>query len=332
MRAAIVGAGLMGRWHAHAVTHSGHRVSAIVDSDAVRARGLASEYAGSVTYSALCDVGADVDVVHVCTPSATHVAIVSEALTRGYHVLAEKPLADTLAETRALLALAESRDRLLVPVLQYAFQRGALQASSLLPSMGSLLHFDAVMCSAGADGQSAAVRDRAARHMLPHALSLMTRLVSPDLASARWTLQHSRPGELRVGGVLGNASISALVSTGGRPTDNTLRLICEGGTIYLDLFHGFAMRTRGRVTRAYKLLHPFLVGGSILSAATGNLTRRVLDREPAYPGLRELVRRFYHAASTGGAAPISSADTLAVATVIDWVAAEMANAAWVLRA
>ena len=53
---------------------------------------------------------AGLDAVIVATPPDSHVAIAGEAMTRGKHVLAEKPLAPSLGECRSLVQLA-SRNR-----------------------------------------------------------------------------------------------------------------------------------------------------------------------------------------------------------------------------
>ena len=325
LRAAIVGAGLMGKWHAHAVARCGHLVVAIIDSSVERATTVAQRHAGARAYASLRDVHDAIDVVHVCAPPASHVALVTEALARGAHVIAEKPLAPSAADTSELLTLAESAGRLLVPVHQFLFQRGVLEAAAWLPSIGHLLHFDAVACTAGAAGRSAEDRDRVALEVLPHALSLMIRLVSPDVAGAQWHVRRARAGELRIDGVLAHTAVSALVSTGGRPTTNVLRLIGENGTVHVDLFHGFAVRARGSPTRRGKVAQPFLTGASLIAGAASNLARRAAAREPAYPGLRELVRRFYDAVEQGTPAPISPAETLAVATALDRIAGAIAT-------
>ena len=39
----------------------------------------------------------DIDVVHVCTPNATHAAIARAAIEAGRHVICEKPLATSSA-------------------------------------------------------------------------------------------------------------------------------------------------------------------------------------------------------------------------------------------
>jgi predicted dehydrogenase len=49
----------------------------------------------------------DVDLVDVCTPGSSHAEISIAALEAGKHVLCEKPLANSVAEARAMAAAAE---------------------------------------------------------------------------------------------------------------------------------------------------------------------------------------------------------------------------------
>jgi len=56
----------------------------------------------------------DVDAVVIATPVHTHFALASATLRAGKHVLVEKPLAQTSAQCRELIALSEERGRVLM--------------------------------------------------------------------------------------------------------------------------------------------------------------------------------------------------------------------------
>ena len=125
IRVAIVGAGLMGRWHAHAAHKLGAKITAIVDSNPDATAPLAQKYPEAATFadiSRLLD-NEKIDAVHICTPPESHNAIVSEVLGRAVHVLVEKPVTPSAGQTRQLLQLAAEQGVLLCPVHQFAFQR-----------------------------------------------------------------------------------------------------------------------------------------------------------------------------------------------------------------
>src|SRR3989442_5238724 len=65
--------------------------------------------------------GGPIDFVDVCTPTSSHVALSLWALSQGYHVLCEKPVAVTRAEAAALAAAAKTARRVLMPCHQYRF-------------------------------------------------------------------------------------------------------------------------------------------------------------------------------------------------------------------
>jgi predicted dehydrogenase len=325
IRAAIVGAGLMGYWHADAVRRIGGTVQYVVDRDAQRAARLAARHRGAGTVTQLSEVATPgcVDVVHVCTPLETHFPLVKLALEAGLHVLAEKPLAETLEATSELLSVAKANRRLLCPVHQFVFQAGVQRGLSSVRDIGPLLHVDSLACSAGAVGTFAQAPDRLIAEIIPHQLSLVARLFPGALAGANWQLEHPRQGEVRASTVLEGVSLALLVSTHGRPTANTLRLIGEHGTLEADLFHGFSMQEPGDVSRAYKVARPFVRSGQTILAAGLNLAARARRGEPAYPGLRELIERFYEAVQNGAAAPIPACETLDVASARDTLIAKL---------
>lgn len=319
LAAVVAGAGLMGRWHAHEVRRVGGRVVAVADPDAGgRARRLADRHRGAGAFGSLDDAldAVEADVLHVCAPDDAHVPLVEAGLGAGLHVLCEKPLAPDPTSTRSLLDRAREAGRLLCPVHQFLFQRGARRLFRSLGELGPVRHVDFTACSAGAEGG----RDPAsvAREILPHPLSFLERLAPGGLGALSWEAAEAAPGEMRATAAEAGFTASVLISMSGRPTENRMRLVGEGGTARLNLYHGYAVVSpAGRPTRVRKAVAPFLSAGRELAAAGWNLCLRALRRQPAYPGLRELVRRFHRAAAGGGDPPIDAGETSRVAQTRD---------------
>jgi predicted dehydrogenase len=113
IRAAVVGCGHFGRRHAEKYAAcAAARLVAVVDRDAGAARRL-GEVLG---VPALSDAGALIglaDAASVAVPTSSHLAVASRLLEGGLHVLVEKPIATTLADAGALIALAARRERVL---------------------------------------------------------------------------------------------------------------------------------------------------------------------------------------------------------------------------
>jgi predicted dehydrogenase len=320
IRAAVVGAGLMGRWHAHAIQRAGGRVVAVVDANVSRAERLAGSLDGKPV--AVCDVGYllshhVINVVHVCTPVDSHESVTSAALSGGSHVLVEKPLAADAATVEKLHALAARKGLLLCPVHQFLFQPGVLSAAEWLRELGPVRHFELVACSAGAEQGSIDDREQVARDILPHGLALARRLLGAAWLESGWYIAPGAPGELRASTSCGPTSITIMVSMSARPTENSLTIRCDRGTVRANLYHGYASLERGAPSRLDKLTRPFVGAALVLGAATGNLAHRALSREAAYPGLRELIARFYRATKEGSQPPISAAESIDVSRARD---------------
>ena len=105
LRTGVVGTGFIGVVHVDALRQIGIEVAGVVGSTPERAaaKGIAPAYE---SYEALL---ADdrVDVVHLTTPNDLHYPQAKQALAAGKHVVCEKPLAMTSAESAELLELAE---------------------------------------------------------------------------------------------------------------------------------------------------------------------------------------------------------------------------------
>lgn len=320
LRAVIVGAGLMGGWHARGVVAAGARVVAVCDPDRGRAERLAARHRGCRAVAEFDEAIAAADVIHICTPTGTHHTLVAQALRARRHVLVEKPLAATAAATAELLAVAESHAVLLCPVHQFVFQDGVRAAAAGLASIAPVVHLDFMICSAGAAGSDDATRDAVALEILPHPLSLVASLLPGALSRMQWSARRPSAGELRVIGVADGVSVSMLVSMCARPTRNRLEILGARGSMRVDLFHGSVVSYGGAVSRVRKMTQPFTMAAADTAAAAVNLARRAIRRELAYPGLRRLLTEVYGAIGAGAPCPLPAADTLAVAEAREVIA------------
>ena len=184
-------------------------------------------------------------------------------------------------------------------------------------SIGDLLHVEFTACTAGASAKGGADHDLLIADVLPHPFSLLWALGAGPVAALDWTLLHPRAGEIRAVAVTGRTAVSLAISTHGRPTSNKLRVIGERGTFDADLYHGFAVLSRGRVSRSGKVLQPFADAADTIARAGANLASRAIKQEPAYPGLTALVGAFYAAVRGEGATPFSRNEVLDIAQARD---------------
>jgi predicted dehydrogenase len=116
IRIGLIGAGFMGSTHGRAYMGiPGAEVAAVVDKNFERAAGLAQEI-GSRVEPEVERVFHDpsIDVIDVTLPTPFHPEFAIRAFGAGKHVIIEKPLALTLAESDRILEAAERARRFLM--------------------------------------------------------------------------------------------------------------------------------------------------------------------------------------------------------------------------
>jgi len=109
LRTAIFGTGFMGRVHLEAVRRvESVEAAAIVGRNEEATRKLGTAFALPTITTDFHAVLRDpsIDAVHICTPNAQHRFMAKDALEAGKHVICEKPLTTTVAESEELVALA----------------------------------------------------------------------------------------------------------------------------------------------------------------------------------------------------------------------------------
>jgi predicted dehydrogenase len=113
LRAAVVGVGYLGRFHAEKyAAHPGADLVAVVDSDEGRARTVAAAL-GVEALTGCAPLRGRVDCASVAVPTPAHFRVASDLLEMGVDVLVEKPLTTTVGEGKALVELAARRARVL---------------------------------------------------------------------------------------------------------------------------------------------------------------------------------------------------------------------------
>ena len=113
IRAAVVGVGYLGRFHAQKYAQAeGCELVAVVDPRQEAREQVAAELRTRPLGDYRELLGA-VDAVSVVTPTPAHFAIAREFLEAGAHVPVEKPITETAAQARELIALAARARRIL---------------------------------------------------------------------------------------------------------------------------------------------------------------------------------------------------------------------------
>ncbi|MDF2876939.1 MAG: dehydrogenase [Clostridia bacterium] len=110
-RAGVIGTGFIGNAHVEALRRlGGVDVVAITDTYGAKEKaevlGIENYYND---YKKMIDE-CSLNVVHICTPNATHYEIATYAMTRGVHVVCEKPLSTTVEDAKQMLRLAKENN------------------------------------------------------------------------------------------------------------------------------------------------------------------------------------------------------------------------------
>jgi len=132
LRAAVVGVGYLGRFHAQKfVASDACQLVAVVDARPDVAQRVAQE-CGCEALSDHRALLGRIDVASVATPTPQHAQIAADLLAAGVHVLVEKPITTTVAEAEHLIALAREHQRVLQVGHLERFNPALLAAEPLL--------------------------------------------------------------------------------------------------------------------------------------------------------------------------------------------------------
>jgi predicted dehydrogenase len=131
---AVIGYAFMGKAHSHAWRNvaalrpgaPGVRQKVLVGRDADAVAAAAGQYGWAESATDWREVldRDDIDIVDVCVPGHLHAEVAIAALEAGKHVIAEKPLANTMAEAEKMVATAQAaRERGVHSMVGFNYRR-----------------------------------------------------------------------------------------------------------------------------------------------------------------------------------------------------------------
>jgi predicted dehydrogenase/nucleoside-diphosphate-sugar epimerase len=332
LRIAIVGSGMMARHHARAIprTSAGARVVAFADPDPRAQQEFLRAFPGCVPHASLSALlaGEPVDVVHVCTPPATHESLANEALAANCHVYVEKPFAETTEGAKRILDLAARRGKSVCAGHQLLFEAPARRALELLPALGEIVHVESYFSfrpvRTGAGGRKPLRLDLQLLDILPHPVYSLLHLLEVAHAHGEAQLVSFALGPRGTLHALlrrGDLSASLVVSLDGRPVESYLRIVGTNGLLHADFVRGTVQHLVGPGSSMIdKTLNPYRQAGQLVLGTTRSLLLRVARRQVSYPGLVEIFDAFYRAIQQRGEAPVSADNIVSTVSVCERIA------------
>jgi predicted dehydrogenase len=126
----------MAEVHSRAARAAGAELAGIASSSPASAARAQERFGVQQAYASVQDLMDDdtIDVIHVCTPNATHHALAEAALNAGKHIVCEKPLATNVQDAAHLVELAASVGSVAAVPFVYRFHPMVREARARIAS------------------------------------------------------------------------------------------------------------------------------------------------------------------------------------------------------
>jgi len=136
IKAGVVGVGFIGVAHVEALRRIGVQVVGVVGSSPERAQAKADAADLPTVYPTIEALAADssIDVIHIASPNNVHYDQVLACLSAGKHVVCEKPLAVTSAQSAELVEAAQAAGVVNAVCFNLRFYAHVLQSRSMAQS------------------------------------------------------------------------------------------------------------------------------------------------------------------------------------------------------
>jgi predicted dehydrogenase len=342
LRAAVIGCGAIAHEHL-GYLGSSPRVELVAVCDTSRATAeYISKHFGPCAWfidAASMLNEARPDVVHVLTPPQTHSTLVRMSLEAGAHVVCEKPMTGSATETEALLIDARKHGKFLIESRNLLFNDVAIAIDRLIEdeSLGKVREVDVLLSldlTAGPfgdlnlSGPGVQLPGGAVHDFLPHLAYLFLhsagRLETVDHLTG---FLENRSGNSRVG----YDHLDVLIEAGevrGRlriasdVAPPAFRLVVRGTerSAESDFYNPFLRIEGGANVGKRAPLEQIGSGLKLARAGVRNFFDKVRQRG-TYHGMPRMLDSIYTALEAGEDPPISEADMLATARLVDRIVA-----------
>jgi predicted dehydrogenase len=339
-RVGIIGAGGIATAHLDALTRIANvDVVSICDRSLMAAQFAAERYGVKQTHTSAEQMLADEvpDVVHILTPPESHVALCTLAIDAGAHVICEKPLALTGPAARQLLAHASRAGVQLTEDHNYRFNhevQAVLRAVGA-GELGEVHDVEVAMAlgisSGGPFADPALIHPAhrlpagAVHDLVPHLVYLANLFVpaTPTDIWADWRnsggLAHVRYDSLDAVMVSGQQRVRLRFDPHTKPERFSLTVRGSKGSIDVELFQSTMRRNVPRVVgeQLSPLANQIIGGVRSTQGAAINFWNKVTKLRSPIHGLHRYVELTYGALTSGGELPVTAADIITTADMVD---------------
>ncbi len=352
LRVGIVGCGKIADGHAEVLKFlPGAKLVAVCDREILLAEQLAVRFGLTHWYDDLSAMLAteNLDVVHITTPPAVHLALTRQCVEAGVHVFLEKPLTLTAPESAELIRTVEENGRKMSINYWPNFDPPAMEFKQLLAQgvIGDVVHVEAFIGYdlSGAYGQALLgdpshwvnrLPGKLFQNMMDHIFNRIVPLFPagpPEVHAFAYKRRAAVMGnatdevldELRVVMKSGTVSAYGTLCSHARPVANRLTVYGTKNTIEID----FNQRTvivekwQNYPSAIGRLIPPFEMAKQYLTAGRNNIIAFRKNEFQFFAGMSTLLELFYASVRTDSPLPISYEEILSVARVMDDVISQV---------
>lgn len=347
LKVAIVGCGKIADGHVEEIRKLPElaELVAVCDREIEMARQLAVRQAIRGVYDDVDAMLAKVrpDVVHIATPPQVHLMLAKKAIDAGAHVLVEKPLTLSHADSKTLIEYAESKGKKVCIGYGYHFEPPAntLRQHIANGELGDIVHLEAFYGYNldGAFGQALlgdpghwlhAMPGKLLQNTLDHPVSKITELLPddrPSVTAMGFARRKARFGDVRDELVdearilIRGERVTAYVtfSAHARPVHHFLRVYGTKNTAHVDYNNRTCtLEIAGTLPSALGRLVPaFQSAAGFAREGMKNVSRFAKSEFQFFVGFKELFSRFYRAIQEHGPLPITHRDILRTSWILD---------------